>query len=157
MLGLGALKYYLLKVDPKKRMLFNPEESVKLEGDTGPFVQYSHARIAAILRKAAEMGIAAEFDGAALPELPAAARELIQELGRYAAVVQEAARSFSPAVVAQYAYEVARAYNRFYTDIKIFTEPNETSRSFYVALSAQTGQTIKASLGLLGIQVPERM
>ncbi|RSK44134.1 arginine--tRNA ligase [Hymenobacter perfusus] len=157
MLGLGALKYYLLKVDPKKRMLFNPEESVKLEGDTGPFVQYSHARIAAILRKAAEMGISPAADLSALPELPGAARELVQELGRYAGVVQEAARTFSPAVVAQYAYEVARAYNRFYTDIKIFTEPNETSRSFYVALSAQTGQTIKTSLGLLGIQVPERM
>jgi arginyl-tRNA synthetase len=157
MLGLGALKYYLLKVDPKKRMLFNPEESVKLEGDTGPFVQYSHARIAAILRKAAEMGIHPDADLSALPELPAAARELVQELGRYAGVVQEAARTFSPAVVAQYAYDVARAYNRFYTDIKIFTEPHETSRSFYVALSAQTGRTIKASLGLLGIQVPERM
>ncbi|WBA43736.1 arginine--tRNA ligase [Hymenobacter canadensis] len=157
MLGLGALKYYLLKVDPKKRMLFNPEESVKLEGDTGPFVQYSHARIAAILRKAAEMGISPAADLSSLTELPAAARELVQELGRYAGVVQEAARTFSPAVVAQYAYEVARAYNRFYTDIKIFTEPNETSRSFYVALSAQTGQTIKTSLGLLGIQVPERM
>ncbi|MFD2785618.1 arginine--tRNA ligase [Hymenobacter rubripertinctus] len=157
MLGLGALKYYLLKVDPKKRMLFNPEESVKLEGDTGPFVQYSHARIAAILRKAAEMGLSTDFDGAALAELPASARELVQELGRYAAVVQEAARSFSPAVVAQYAYEVARAYNRFYTEVKIFTEPHEAYRAFYVALSAQTGQTIKASLGLLGIQVPERM
>ncbi|WP_426492727.1 arginine--tRNA ligase [Hymenobacter sp. 102] len=157
MLGLGALKYYLLKVDPKKRMLFNPEESVKLEGDTGPFIQYSHARIAAILRKAAEMGISQEADLSPLPVLPAAAREMVQELGRYASVVQEAARTFSPAVVAQYAYDVARAYNRFYTDIKIFTEPNETSRSFYVALSAQTGRTIKASLGLLGIQVPERM
>ncbi|MDU0372518.1 arginine--tRNA ligase [Hymenobacter endophyticus] len=157
MLGLGALKYYLLKVDPKKRMLFNPEESVKLEGDTGPFIQYSHARIAAILRKAAEMSISPDADLSTLPALPAAAREMVQELGRYAAVVQEAARTFSPAVVAQYAYDVARAYNRFYTDIKIFTESNETSRSFYVALSAQTGRTIKASLGLLGIQVPERM
>ncbi|WP_240635463.1 arginine--tRNA ligase [Hymenobacter rigui] len=157
MLGLGALKYYLLKVDPKKRMLFNPEESVKLEGDTGPFIQYSHARIAAILRKAAEMGISQAADLSTLTELPAAAREMVQELGRYASVVQEAARTFSPAVVAQYAYDVARAYNRFYTDIKIFTEPNETSRSFYVALSAQTGRTIKASLGLLGIQVPDRM
>ncbi|MET4108256.1 arginine--tRNA ligase [Hymenobacter sp. UYP22] len=157
MLGLGALKYYLLKVDPKKRMLFNPEESVKLEGDTGPFIQYSHARIAAILRKATEMGISQQTDLSTLPALPAAAREMVQELGRYAAVVQEAARTFSPAVVAQYAYDVARAYNRFYTDIKIFTEPNEISRSFYVALSAQTGRTIKASLGLLGIQVPERM
>ncbi|QNH63426.1 arginine--tRNA ligase [Hymenobacter sediminicola] len=157
MLGLGALKYYLLKVDPKKRMLFNPEESVKLEGDTGPFIQYSHARIAAIMRKAAEMGIPADADTSALTELPASAREMVQELGRYQSVVQEAARTFSPAVVAQYAYDVARAYNRFYAEVRIFLEPNEATRAFYVALSAQTGQTIKASMGLLGIQVPERM
>ncbi|SHL09672.1 arginine--tRNA ligase [Hymenobacter psychrotolerans] len=157
MLGLGALKYYLLKVDPRKRMLFNPEESVKLEGDTGPFIQYSHARIAAIMRKAAEMGISSDADLSTLTELPAAAREMVQELGRYQSVVQEAARTFSPAVVAQYAYEVARAYNRFYAEVRIFLEPNETTRAFYVALSAQTGQTIKASMGLLGIQVPERM
>lgn len=157
MLGLGALKYYLLKVDPKKRMLFNPEESVKLEGDTGPFVQYSHARIAAILRKAAEMGIPTDADTSTITTLPASAREMVQELGRYQSVVQEAGRTFSPAVVGQFAYDIARAYNRFYTEVKIFTEPNETHRAFYVALSAQAGKAIKASLGLLGIQVPERM
>ncbi len=157
MLGLGALKYYLLKVDPKKRMLFNPEESVKLEGDTGPFVQYSHARIATILRKAAEMGLNSTADLSSLQQLPAAAREMVQELGRYSAVVREAARTLSPALVAQYAYDLARAYNRFYTDVKIFTEPDQTARAFYVALSAQTGQAIKTSRGLLGIPVPERM
>ncbi|GAA4011491.1 arginine--tRNA ligase [Hymenobacter fastidiosus] len=156
-LGLGALKYYLLKVDPRKRMLFNPEESVKLEGDTGPFIQYSHARIAAIRRKAAELGIAEDADLSALTALPASARGLVQELARYAGVVTEAARTFSPAVVAQFAYDVARAYNRFYTEVKIFTEPDATSRAFFVALSAQTGRTIKASMKLLGIEVPERM
>jgi len=157
MLGLGALKYYLLKVDPKKRMLFNPEESVKLDGDTGPFIQYSHARIAAIRRKAAELGISETADLSGLTTLPATARELVQELARYAAVVTEAARTYSPAVVAQYAYDLAKAYNRFYTEVKIFTEPDDTSRTFYVALSAQTGDAIKQAMRLLGIQVPERM
>ena len=157
MLGLGALKYYLLKVDPKKRMLFNPEESVKLDGDTGPFIQYSHARIAAIRRKTAELGISETADLSGLTTLPATARELVQELARYAAVVTEAARTYSPAVVAQYAYDLAKAYNRFYTEVKIFTEPDDTSRTFYVALSAQTGDAIKQAMRLLGIQVPERM
>ena len=156
-LGLGALKYYLLKVDPKKRMLFNPEESVKLDGDTGPFIQYSHARIAAIRRKAAELGIAETADLSGLTALPAPARELVQELARYPTVVTEAARAYSPAVVAQFAYDLAKAYNRFYTEVKIFTEPDATSRAFYVALSAQTGDAIKQAMRLLGIQVPERM
>ena len=156
-LGLGALKYYLLKVDPKKRMLFNPEESVKLDGDTGPFIQYSHARIAAIRRKAAELGIAETADLLALTTLPAPARELVQELARYPAAVTEAARAYSPAVVAQFAYDLAKAYNRFYTEVKIFTEPDDTSRAFYVALSAQTGDVLKQAMRLLGIQVPERM
>lgn len=157
MLGLGALKYYLLKVDPKKRMLFNPEESVSLEGHTGPFIQYSHARIASILRKAAEQGIAAYAPLTGLTELHATEQEMIQELGRYAAVVTEAARAQSPAVVAQYAYDVAKAYNRFYTEVPIFIEPDATKKAFRVALSAETARAIKASMGLLGIQVPERM
>ncbi|TGD79923.1 arginine--tRNA ligase [Hymenobacter wooponensis] len=157
MLGLGALKYYLLKVDPKKRMLFNPEESVSLEGHTGPFIQYSHARISSILRKAAEQGVAADSSLTGLGEIHATEREMIQELGRYAAVVAEAATTQSPAVVAQYAYDIARAYNRFYTEVPIFIEPDAAKKAFRVALSAQTAQTIKASMGLLGIQVPERM
>ncbi|MBD2716542.1 arginine--tRNA ligase [Microvirga sp. STR05] len=157
MLGLGALKYYLLKVDPKKRMLFNPEESVSLEGHTGPFIQYSHARISSILRKAAEQGIVAEATMSGLTELHDTERDMIQELGRYAAIVTESARTQSPAVVAQYAYDVAKAYNRFFAEVRIFGETDENKRAFRVALSAQTGQTIKASMGLLGIQVPERM
>ena len=157
MLGLGALKYYLLKVDPKKRMLFNPEESVSLEGHTGPFIQYSHARIASILRKAVEKNIALDVVFNNITELKGTERELIQELARYDLVVTEAARTQSPAVVAQYAYDVAKAYNRFFTEVPIFPETNEARRAFRVALSAQTGQAIKASMGLLGIQVPERM
>ncbi|GAB2793415.1 arginyl-tRNA synthetase [Hymenobacter luteus] len=157
MLGLGALKYYLLKVDPKKRMLFNPEESVSLEGHTGPFIQYSHARISSILRKAAEQGVAADTSLTGLTEIHATEREMIQELGRYPAVVAEAARTQSPAVVAQYAYDVAKAYNRFYTEVPIFIEPDAAKKAFRVALSAQTAQAIKTSMNLLGIQVPERM
>ena len=157
MLGLGALKYYLLKVEPKKRMLFNPEESVSLEGHTGPFIQYSHARISAIRRKAAELGISETADLSSITQLHATERDLVQELARYAAVVAEAARTQSPAVVAQYAYDVAKAYNRVYTEVEIFRETDATKKAFRVALSAQAAQAIKASMGLLGIQVPERM
>ena len=157
MLGLGALKYYLLKVDPKKRMLFNPEESVSLEGHTGPFIQYSHARISSILRKAAEQGVGVDASLTSLAEIHDTEREMIQELGRYAAVVAEAARAQSPALVAQYAYDVAKAYNRFYTEVPIFIEPDAAKKAFRVALSAQTARAIKSSMGLLGIQVPERM
>ncbi|TGE15828.1 arginine--tRNA ligase [Hymenobacter elongatus] len=156
-LGLGALKYYLLKVDPKKRMLFNPEESVSLEGHTGPFIQYSHARIAQLRRKAAQMGINEKAYFLALPELQKSEREMIEELARYASVVTEAARTFSPAIAAQYAYDLAKAYNRFYAEVQVLAEPDETKRAFRVALSAQTGRAIKATMQLLGIEVPERM
>jgi len=156
-LGLGALKYYLLKVDPKKWMLFNPEESVRLEGDTGPFVQYSYARIAAIRRRALEQGVSESLDFSNLIELHPTEAELIQLLAGYDSVVAEAARALSPAGVAQYAYDVARGYNRFYTEVSIFNEPDPLKQSFRVALSAQTAQAIKTSLGLLGIAVPERM
>ena len=157
MLGLGALKYYLLKVDPKKRMLFNPEESVNLEGDTGPFIQYSHSRTAAVRRKAVEMGIDETAGWASVAELHSADSELIQELARYPAVVAEAAKNLSPAVVAQYAYDLARNYNRFYAKVPIFAENDLAKRNLRLALSARTGEQIKAAFGLLGIQVPERM
>ena len=156
-LGLGALKYYLLKVDPKKRMLFNPAESVRLEGDTGPFIQYSYARIASIRRKALAQGVGELTDFSQLTALQPTEQELIQQLAGYAGVVAEAARTLSPAVVAQYAYDVARAYNRFYTEVPIFAETDPLKKAFRVALSAQTAETIKASLSLLGIEVPERM
>ena len=157
MLGLGALKYYLLKVDPKKRMLFNPEESVNLEGDTGPFIQYSHSRTAAVRRKAVELGIDETADWATVTELHNADSELIQELARYPAVVAEAAENLSPAVVAQYAYDLARTYNRFYAKVPIFAETDLAKRNLRLALSARTGEQLKAAFGLLGIQVPERM
>jgi len=156
-LGLGALKYYLLKVDPKKRMLFNPEESVQLEGHTGPFIQYSHARIAQLRRKAQQLGIDENQDFTTLPALEKTERELVEELARYGTVVAEAARTFSPAVVSQYAYDVAKAYNRFYAEVPVLQETDEAKRAFRVALSAQTARALKASMGLLGIEVPERM
>ena len=159
-LGLGALKYYLLKVDPKKRMLFNPAESVRLEGDTGPFIQYSAARIAAIQRRAAQEGVG-KVDLAAINKLHPVEAEVIQELARYNSVVAEAAVAYSPAIVAQYAYDVAKAYNRFYQvkELRIFDNPanDPLKKAFRVALSAETGKALKASLGLLGIAVPERM
>ena len=156
-LGLGALKYYLLKVDPKKRMLFNPEESVQLTGDTGPFIQYSYARISKIRRDAEATGVIDLTDFTQLTELHSTEGELIQELGRYAEIVAEAAHALSPAVVAQYAFDVAKSYNRFYTEVPILKEVDPTKKAFRVALSAKAAQTIKSSLGLLGIEVPERM
>ena len=157
-LGLGALKYYLLKVDPKKRMLFNPAESVRLEGDTGPFVQYSYARISSIRRKALEQGVVETTDFSQYGELHPTEQELIQQLAGYAGAVAEAARSFSPAVIAQYVYEVAKSYNRFFTEVPILKEDIEpTKKAFRVALSAKAANTIKDSLCLLGIDVPERM
>jgi arginyl-tRNA synthetase len=157
-LGLGALKYYLLKVDPKKRMLFNPAESVRLEGDTGPFVQYSYARISSIRRKALEQGVIETTDFSQYGDLHPTEQELIQQLAGYAGVVAEAARLLSPAVIAQYVYEVAKSYNRFFTEVPILKEDIEPAKkAFRVALSAKTAETIKASLGLLGIDVPERM
>jgi len=157
MLGLGALKYYLLKVDPKKRMLFNPAESVQLEGDTGPFIQYSYARTAKIGRDAAASGVLPLADLSPISDLQPAESELIQQLAGYSGAVAEAARSLSPAVVAQYAYEVAKSYNRFYREAPILKEADPLKKAFRVALTAETGKTIKASLGLLGIAVPERM
>ena len=157
-LGLGALKYYLLKVDPKKRMLFNPEESVRLEGDTGPFIQYSYARISSIRRKAVAQGVAEVMDFSGITELQPTEQELIQQLAGYAGVVAEAARTLSPAVVAQYAYDVAKSYNRFFTEVPILKDDiDPLKKAFRVALSAKTAETIKTSLGLLGIDVPERM
>ncbi|MGV3505573.1 MAG: arginine--tRNA ligase [Adhaeribacter sp.] len=156
-LAMGALKYFLLKVDPKKRMLFNPEESINFQGNTGPFIQYTHARIAAILRKAAELNVVADaqaFSGlAALHETES---ELVALLAAYPKVVAEAASLYAPSVIGQYAYDLAKTYNRFYTEVSIFQSTGDTL-SFRVALSGQVARTIKLAMGLLGIQVPDRM
>ncbi|MGB3780341.1 MAG: arginine--tRNA ligase, partial [Tunicatimonas sp.] len=156
MLGTGALKYFLLKVDPKKRMLFDPQESVQLHGDTAVFIQYTHARISKIVRKG-------ETDGIATDQIPPvealepSERELIALLTELPAKVALAAESYAPSVVAQYAYDLAKAYNRFYTEVPIFGVDDTELIAFRVTLSATVAQTIRHAMGLLGIGVPERM
>lgn len=157
-LGLGALKYFLLKVDPKKRMLFNPQESIEFQGYTGPFVQYSHARIAAILRKADQIGVDYQtHDFSGVGELADSEAALIQILNDFERKIKMAAEEYSPSILAQYLFDLAKEYNRFYADLPIFHEKDQAIQSFRVALSALTAKTIKKGMSLLGIQVPERM
>ena len=157
-LGMGALKYFLLKVDPKKRMLFNPQESIEFQGNTGPFIQYSHARIAAILRKAEQIGVELSADSFAnLSELAETESTLIQLLNDFERKIKMAAEEYSPAVLAQYLFDLAKEYNRFYAELPIFHEKDSQLQSFRVALSFQTAKTIKRGMSLIGIQVPERM
>ncbi len=157
-LGLGALKYFLLKVDPKKRMLFNPKESIEFQGYTGPFVQYSHARIAAILRKAEQIGVNFQNpDFSSVAELAESETALIQILNDFDRKIKLAGEEYSPAIIAQYLFDLAKEYNRFYADLPIFHEKDQAIQSFRVALSALTAQTIKKGMSLLGINVPERM
>ncbi|MCE7863214.1 MAG: arginine--tRNA ligase [Bacteroidetes bacterium CHB5] len=158
MIGLSALKFFLLKVDPKKRMLFDPSESIQLQGHTGPFIQYTHARIKAILRKAASMNIVA--DSLSLQKVTAlepAERDVIFKINQYPNKLQEAAREYSPAIIANYVYELAKAYNQFYQAIPIFNESDAGKLKFRIAFSEVTANTIKKAMVLLGIRVPERM
>ena len=154
-IGLGALKYYILKVDPKKRILFNPEESVDFAGNTGPFIQYTYARIQSILRKA-------DFDLDANPaanglELHPKEKELLKLLEQYPETIQLAAEHHSPALVANYTYELVKEYNSFYQTVSILGEEDTDRRTFRVQLSKKVGDTIRSAFGLLGIAVPERM
>lgn len=158
LLGMGALKYFLLKVDPKKRMLFNPQESIEFQGNTGPFIQYSHARIAAILRKAAQIGVDLSVEGfAVITEVAESEAALIQLLNDFERKIKTSGEDYSPAILAQYLFDLAKEYNRFYADLPIFHEKDAQLQSFRVALSAQTAKTIKRGMQLLGIHVPERM
>ena len=156
-LGLGALKYFLLKVDPKKRMLFNPQESIEFQGHTGPFIQYTHARISAILRRAETLEISAEFNPDAVGEINDRERELIYKLTEFVPSLKESGESYSPAVMANYVYELAKEYNGFYQEVPIFNEETVDIRSFRIALSFATARIIKKGMSLLGIDVPERM
>ncbi len=156
MLGLGAIKYFLLKVDPKKRMMFNPEESVQLQGDTAPFIQYTHARVSAILQKAKRDGIIHKVFGS-LQEIHPSEQEVIEILTAFPQKVQLAGMEYAPSVIAQYVFELAKAYNRFYTEVSIFAEKDAEKVSFRVALSSAVAQTISSGLGLLGIQAPTQM
>ncbi|MCS7018771.1 MAG: arginine--tRNA ligase [Cytophagales bacterium] len=158
MLAMGALKYYLLRVDPKKKMLFNPEESIDFQGDTGVYLQYTHAKIAAILRRARELGVDASpaaFSNAT--QLAPQEIELIQVLAAYPKRVADAAEEYAPSLIAAYAYELAKTYSRLYAELSIFNEPDAALKSLRVALSAQTAKVLKSALQLLGIQAPERM
>ncbi len=157
-LALGALKYFLLKVDPKKRMLFNPEESIQFHGNTGPFIQYTHARISALLRKAREDKL--DFSHPVfekLNELDESVVNIIYMLNSLPQLIAEAADNYSPSQIAQYVYDVAKEYNRFYTEESIFNEPDEGKRLFKLAFSEMVARTIHLTMGLLGIRVPERM
>ena len=156
LLALGALKYFLLKVDPKKRMLFNPEESIDFQGHTGPFIQYTYARIRSIIRKAEQSGIAIQLPAPAY-QLQQAERELIFTLSQFPARVLAAGNEFAPSVVSLYAYELAKVYNQFYAEVSIFADPDPEAVKFRVALSKVVAETIHKALGLLGINVPERM
>ncbi len=158
MIGLSALKFFLLKVDPKKRMMFDPNESIQLQGHTGPFIQYTHARIKAILRKAASLNIVP--DAATLKNvssLEPSERAIIFKINQFNAKVQEAAREYSPAIVANYAYELAKEYNQFYQAIPIFSESDADKLKFRIAFSQATADAIKKAMLMLGIRVPERM
>ncbi|WP_396139445.1 arginine--tRNA ligase [Flavobacterium sp.] len=155
-IGLGALKYYILKVDPKKQILFNPEESVDFAGNTGPFIQYTYARIQSILRKA-------DFDyqnvilSASEESLHPKEKELLKQIELYPEVIQNAASNHSPALVANYTYELVKEYNSFYQSVSILGEENRTKKVFRVQLSQKVADTIKSAFKLLGIEVPERM
>ncbi|MEQ8583117.1 MAG: arginine--tRNA ligase [Marinoscillum sp.] len=155
-LGLGAIKYFLLKVDPKKRMLFDPQESIEFQGNTGPFIQYTHARISAILRRARTLEVSTEFDAAGISLHPREL-ELIHKLTDFPKTIAAAARDYSPALVAQYVYDLAKEYNGFYQEVPIFNEERKEVVGLRIALSKSVAQVIKRSMGLLGIAVPDRM
>jgi arginyl-tRNA synthetase len=157
MIGLGALKYFILKVDPKKNMLFNPEESIDFNGHTGPFVQYTHARICSVLRTAGEERIrhgCPDMDASAINEKE---KRLTKTLYEFPEVIQEAAGDMSPARVANYVYELAKDFNQFYHEHSILNEPDRKISDFRICLSNLTARTIKKGMWLLGIEVPERM
>lgn len=154
--GLGSLKYFILKVDPRKNMTFNPKESIDFNGNTGSFIQYTYARIRSLLRKAEDLGITLPATFAGLT-ISTKEQELIAKVAEYADVVEEAARTYSPAVIANYVYDLVKEYNQFYHEFSILKEENEELRAFRLALSEVVARTIAAGFSLLGIEMPERM
>ena len=155
--GMGALKYFILKVDARKNMLFNPEESIDFNGNTGPFIQYTYARIRSVLRKAAEAGIVIPEHFDADVQLSLKEEELIQRLSEFPGVIEDAASSYSPSVIANYAYDLVKEYNQFYHDFSILREADPSVRLFRLVLSANVAKVVKLAMSLLGIEVPERM
>lgn len=157
MIGLGALKYFIIKVDPKKTMLFNPKESIDFNGNTGPFIQYTHARIRSILRKAAEKGI--EYAASPMPKVELSAKEirLIKLLNAFPAKIAEGAQAYSPAVIANYAYDLAKEFNQYYHDTPILKEENEDVLKMRLVLIDTLSAVLRKAMGILGIELPERM
>ena len=153
MIGLGALKYFILKVDPKKRMMFNPEESIDFNGHTGPFIQYTHARIRSLQRRAQEVKTTVEPSS----KLHAKEKDLIKVILLYPQVIQDAAQQCSPAIIANYTYELVKAFNQFYQQVPVFAAEQELDKNFRIGLSGFVGEVISSSMSLLGIRLPERM
>lgn len=155
--GMGSLKYFILKVDPRKNMTFNPKESIDFNGNTGPFIQYTYARIRSVLRKAAEQGVALSEQMPVNFAISEKEENLIQMIADYASTVQEAGREYSPAYIANYVYDLVKEYNQFYHDFSILREENAELKNFRLVLSANVAKVVKSGMSLLGIEVPERM
>jgi arginyl-tRNA synthetase len=151
--GMGALKYFILKVDARKNMLFNPEESIDFNGNTGPFIQYTYARIRSILRKASQK------ETTAGSEAPLAEKEieLIQKMSEFGAAVEQAGKDYSPSGIANYCYELTKVFNQFYHDYSILNEPDEQKKAVRLVIAKNVAKIIKNGMSLLGIEVPERM
>ena len=155
--GMGALKYFILKVDPRKNMLFNPKESIDFNGNTGPFIQYTHARICSVLRKAKESGFEIPTSLDVNLDVSEVEANLIQTLANFPVVIRQAGTEYSPALIANYVYDLVKSYNSFYHDFSILKEENESVRAFRLVLSQTIAKVIKLGMSLLGIDVPERM
>jgi arginyl-tRNA synthetase len=156
-IGLGALKYFMLKVDPKKNMMFDPKESIDFNGNTGPFIQYTYARIRSVMRKADELGITLKNHFDLKENIDNKEKQIIKLLYKYPAIVHDAGEIHSPALIANYVYELTKEYNQFYHDFIILKEEDENIRNFRLILSKVTGEVIHSATSLLGIEVPERM
>ena len=155
--GMGALKYFILKVDARKNMLFNPEESIDFNGNTGPFIQYTYARIRSILRKAAAAGSTSQTSSTGLTSLSGKEIDLIQKMSEFGAAVEQAGKDYSPSGIANYCYELTKQFNQFYHDYSILNAETETAKMFRLVLARNVAKTIKNGMSLLGIEVPERM
>lgn len=155
--GLGALKYFLLKVDARKNMLFNPAESIDFNGNTGPFIQYTYARIRSILRKAEAEQVQVSCSFSAMPEISTKEEAIVQHLSDFASVVRQAGEEFAPNTIANYCYELAKEYNQFYHDYKVMGETDENKRQFRLVLSRNVAKVLRLGMSLLGIEMPERM
>jgi arginyl-tRNA synthetase len=151
---MGALKYFILKVDARKNMLFNPEESIDFNGNTGPFIQYTYARIRSILRKAESASVTSISSSSSLSSKEV---ELIQKMSEYGAAVEQAGKDYSPSGIANYCYELTKVFNQFYHDYSILNEPDEQKKAVRLMLAKNVAKIIKNSMALLGIEVPERM